>query len=838
MTNMTSRCLAAFLVVALLHVLGQIGVAAEQNNVSRMGLSSILYTNQTLVSPNGVFELGFYFLSGSTDFSNYTLAVWYTSPIRTSVWMADRNLKVSHFAYLQLSSDGRLVVSDPYFETSQVVWASTTQNLNVIGAYLLDTGNLVLLDNRNSTVWQSFDTPTNTLLPGQKYFSNASRKLQSWKTAEDWGEGRYICTWDNNNQFMFVWNMTNTGTYTDWPTNWKDYPQGYPIIRIPHTDYAYVDTLGGLNLVYSRTNVTTLILNSTGINDPALRRVTLDPDGGLRIYKWTLGQSSTWSVEADIVRDPCSDVYGVCGPYGICIPVTITHADMIICNCPEGYELIDPADRFQGCKPIVPLLSSQCSSIDSVEFASLVSIDYPVVDSAGGESLNFSTCTQKCGEGCQCNGFVYSYLLQKCWLKTGPLWNGRYHNASVGSGDRNSYLKVSALPQVTPAPAPAPAPTQPPLSLQQKRKSSKLLLAFASSLGFIFVLLIVFFSLVRRRKKLRQMALETKFETLRSSPVLKFTYSELKAATKNFREEIGKGAFGSVFKGEVGQAKYSVAVKRLEKLNTAGEKGLLSEVMTIGSIHHVNLVRLHGYCAEGTQRLLVYEYVELGSLDKFIFRRQQTSIILEWRIRFQIVVETARALMYLHEDCRKYRIIHRDIKPQNILLDKFFHVKLADFGLARLMNREHTRTMTSHGAGTLGYLAPECSFEHAPLTPKIDVFSYGMVVLEIIGGRRNFIYNFPQDPAGYFPAWAWEKMESGDYAEIVDPCLGADFDMIQVELLVQVAFWCINENPEARPSMALVHRMLQGLVHVDHPVPKPSYLLNWVRTANSTRNDE
>ncbi|KAJ7559613.1 hypothetical protein O6H91_04G093300 [Diphasiastrum complanatum] len=685
----------------------------------------------------------------------------------------------------------------------------------------------------NSIVWQSFDTPTDTLLPGQKYFFNASRKLRSRNGANDWREGRYLCTWDNNSHFNLAWNLSN-GPETDRPTYWSQYPQGLDILtyRIIATDYAYVDSLGSLYLVNSTTNSSYLILTSTKILGP-LRRVTLDREGTLRIYKWQLGQSSNWSVEADNIQDPCT-VKGVCGPYAICSPSSTALSDMIQCKCPHGFESIDSENSFQGCKRIDKPLLTQCNRNKSVELVPLISIDYPFGD-YNQSQLSFNTCRQNCLEDCHCDGMVYSFYLQTCWLKGGPLWNGYSLSVDAVRNDRKFYLKIfGILPPIL-------APTLAPLRAHQKPASRKVLILASSLgtiLGFIFLLLIVFSYVTLRRRKLRNMTIETKLERLRSSPVLQFTYSELKAATKNFREEIGRGGFGSVFKGEIGHSgKYAVAVKRLEKLNPAAEKGFLTEVMTIGSIHHVNLVALHGYCAEGSRRLLVYEYVELGSLDRFLFQSQKAPI-LEWRSRFQIVVETARALMYLHEDCRDYRIIHRDVKPQNILLDKSFHVKLADFGLARLMIREHTRTMTLHGGGTPGYLAPECSFEHSPLTPKIDVFSYGMVVLEIVGGRRNFIYNFPDDPAAYFPAWAIEKMESGAYSEVVDPLLGSDFDMSQIELLVQVAFWCINEKPEVRPSMGLVLMMLEGLVPVEKPIPRPGYLLDWSTVARSQRNKE
>ncbi|KAJ7297251.1 hypothetical protein O6H91_Y070000 [Diphasiastrum complanatum] len=150
------------------------------------------------------------------------------------------------------------------------------------------------------------------------------------------------------------------------------------------------------------------------------------------------------------------------------------------------------------------------------------------------------------------------------------------------------------------------------------------------------------------------------------------------------------------------------------------------------------------------------------------------------------------------------------------------------------MNREHTRIMTRHG-GTIGYLAPECSLEHSPITPKIDVFSYGMVLLEIVGGRKNYISEYPETLKNYFPAWAMEKMKSGASPEIVDPSLGGDFDISQVELLVQIAFWCINDRPEVRPSMGLVLRMLERLVPVDQPVPRPNYFDD---ISGSQREDE
>ncbi|CAN1751364.1 G-type lectin S-receptor-like serine/threonine-protein kinase At5g24080, partial [Linum perenne] len=207
------------------------------------------------------------------------------------------------------------------------------------------------------------------------------------------------------------------------------------------------------------------------------------------------------------------------------------------------------------------------------------------------------------------------------------------------------------------------------------------------------------------------------------------------------------GGFGSVYKGSLGDGTL-VAVKKLDKVLPHGEKEFITEVNTIGSMHHMNLVRLCGYCSEGPQRLLVYEFMKNGSLDKWIF----PSFVLDWPTRFSIAIATAQGIAYFHEQCRN-RIIHCDIKPENILLDENFCPKVSDFGLAKLMGREHSHVVTMV-RGTRGYLAPEW-VSNRPITVKADVYSYGMLLLEIIGGRRNLDMSLDADDF-FFPGWAFK----------------------------------------------------------------------------------
>jgi serine/threonine protein kinase len=215
--------------------------------------------------------------------------------------------------------------------------------------------------------------------------------------------------------------------------------------------------------------------------------------------------------------------------------------------------------------------------------------------------------------------------------------------------------------------------------------------------------------------------------------IIAFRYNDLVCATKSFSEKLGGGAFGSVYKGVISHSKSTIAVKKLDGASQ-GEKQFRAEVSSIGLIQHLNLVKLIGFCCEGDHGLLVYEHMLNGSLDGHLFKKSNNAAVLSWNTRYQIGLGVARGLSYLHQSCHKC-IIHCDIKPENILLDASFVPKVADFGLATFVGRDFSRILTSF-RGTVGYIAPEW-LSGVPITPKIDVYSFGMVLLEIISGRRN-----------------------------------------------------------------------------------------------------
>ncbi|KAI5675223.1 hypothetical protein M9H77_06173 [Catharanthus roseus] len=294
-----------------------------------------------------------------------------------------------------------------------------------------------------------------------------------------------------------------------------------------------------------------------------------------------------------------------------------------------------------------------------------------------------------------------------------------------------------------------------------------------------------------------------------------FSYKELEEATNRFKEEIGRGSFGIVYKGLVKNGSRTVAVKKLDRVAQDTEKEFRAEVKSIGQTHHKNLVRLLGFCDEGQHRLLVYEYMSNGTLSSLIFGNSKPS----WGLRTQIAVAIARGLAYLHEECSN-QIIHCDIKPQNILLDEYYNARISDFGLAKLLAFNQSRTHTNI-RGTKGYVAPEW-FRSSQVTSKVDVYSFGVMLLEIISCRR--CVGEAEIEEGENPIlnhWVWDCFQQGRLDRLVEDDFEALNDMKKLERYVKVGIWCIQEDSSLRPIMRKVCQMLEGVVEVLKP-PSPS----------------
>ncbi|WCJ29698.1 Protein kinase superfamily protein [Euphorbia peplus] len=326
----------------------------------------------------------------------------------------------------------------------------------------------------------------------------------------------------------------------------------------------------------------------------------------------------------------------------------------------------------------------------------------------------------------------------------------------------------------------------------------------------------------------RELRIEYSFLRKVAGVPTKFRFKELEEATENFKFLIGQGASASVFKGTLSDGTY-VAIKRINK-EERGEKEFRSEVAAIASVQHVHLLRLLGYCiVPNGPRFLVYEFIPNGSLDYWIFppnrnRNPNPNLAggcLPWESRYRIAIDVAKALSYLHHDCRS-TVLHLDVKPENILIDENHRAIVADFGLSKLLGKDESRVLTNV-RGTRGYLAPEWLLELG-VSEKSDVYSYGMVIFEMIGGQRNVSLIQKNKEKGkkswqYFPRIVNQKMKEGKLMEIVDERMieMGGIEEKEVLKLVKIGFWCIQERPRLRPTMARVVEMLEGRVSVEDP---------------------
>ena len=300
------------------------------------------------------------------------------------------------------------------------------------------------------------------------------------------------------------------------------------------------------------------------------------------------------------------------------------------------------------------------------------------------------------------------------------------------------------------------------------------------------------------------------------SIVLKrYTYSDVKKLTNSLKEKIGQGGYGGVYKGQLPDGRI-VAVKVLKESKGNGEE-FINEVASISRTSHVNVVSLLGFCYERNKRALVYEFMSNGSLDKFIYDKRNCH--LDMNTMFQIAVGIARGLEYLHRGCRT-RILHFDIKPHNILLDEDLCPKISDFGLAKLCKIKESIVSMTGMRGTIGYIAPEVfNRNFGGVSHKSDVYSYGMLVLEMIGGRKNFDGGASHTSEIYFPHWAYSKLE-------LDESFGALGEIMEggedtMKKMILVSLWCIQTNPSDRPSMSKVIEMLEGTLQSLQLPPKP-----------------
>lgn len=299
---------------------------------------------------------------------------------------------------------------------------------------------------------------------------------------------------------------------------------------------------------------------------------------------------------------------------------------------------------------------------------------------------------------------------------------------------------------------------------------------------------------------------------------VRYSYSDIRKITRGFKDELGKGGFGTVYKGKLRSGRFA-AIKLLGKSKANGQD-FINEVATIGRIHHTNVVQLIGFCAEGSKRALVYDFMPNGSLDSHLFS-QEGSISLSWQKLHQISLGVACGIDYLHLGC-DMQILHFDIKPHNILLDENFTPKVSDFGLARLYPTNGSITSLTAARGTIGYMAPELFYKNiGRVSYKADVYSFGMLLLEMAGKRKNLNALAENSSQIYWPYWVHDQVSDGKAIEIGDDATEEESKI--VKKMIMVGLWCIQMKPMDRPTMKNVVEMLEGDLENLQLPPKPVF---------------
>ncbi|KAK8312453.1 hypothetical protein V6Z12_D01G043200 [Gossypium hirsutum] len=336
--------------------------------------------------------------------------------------------------------------------------------------------------------------------------------------------------------------------------------------------------------------------------------------------------------------------------------------------------------------------------------------------------------------------------------------------------------------------------------------------------GIIFLLALVTYKWRRRHLSMDD-TIEEFLQSQNNLVPIRYSYKEIKKMTKSFKDKLGEGGYGSVFKGKL-RSGHHVAVKLLGKSKGNGQD-FINEVASIGRIHHANVAKLIGFCVEGSKQALVYDFMSNGSLDKIIFTEENKNT-LGWKKMFDIVLGVAQGIHYLHQGC-DMQILHFDIKPHNILLDENLNPKVSDFGLAKLYSVDDSIVSLTAARGTIGYIAPELVYKNlGGISYKADVYSFGMLLMEIVGRRKNVNAFADHTSQIYFPSWIYDRLDEGEDLELGDV---SDDEKAMVKKMVITAFWCIQLLPFDRPSMSKVLKMLESDVELLEMPSKPFHQL-------------
>ncbi|KAE8733593.1 G-type lectin S-receptor-like serine/threonine-protein kinase [Hibiscus syriacus] len=763
--------------------------------VDTLNATEILKDGDTIVSAGGRFELGFFSPSNSTK--NKYLGIWYKQiPLKTAVWVANRESPLNDSsAVLKLTSQGILILQ---IHNGTTIWRSNiSRPARNPSAKLFDSGNLVVKDenerNPENFLWQSFDYPCDTLLQGMKLgrdlVRGLDRPLSSWRTPDDPAPGNFTYRFEVGGFPELILREGSVIRFRPGPWNG---------IRFSGTPELKPNKFFTVSVVINDKEVyDTYVLHNSSV----LSRMVLSHDGLWERLTWT-DRTQSWQVFVTVQMDPC-DSYGLCGAYGSC-----NASNSVKCSCLKGFvpkfqKDWDTQNWSHGC---VRRTTLNCSSDRFLKYSNVKLPDSR--QSWFSYSINLDECKNLCTRNCSCT--AYSNLDIRDGGSGCMLWFVDLVDIQQFSENgQDLYLRMAASE----------------LESTKSKDKERIWVAFISMLSaavLIFGLTLILYIWRKRRHEnpglttstfIPESGLGVKNQN-EEFELTSFDLATIVLATDNFsiKNKLGQGGFGSVYKGLLKDGR-EIAVKRLLRSSGGGLEEFKNEVMHIAKLQHRNLVKLLGCCIHADEKILIYEFMPNKSLDFFISDETQSKP-LDWPTRYNIINGIARGLLYLHQDSRQ-RIIHRDLKAGNVLLDYEMNPKISDFGLARSFGEKETEANTKKVVGTYGYMAPEYAIDGL-YSIKSDVFSYGVLVLEIVTGKRNRGFCHPDHHLNLL-GHAWRLFGEGKSMELMASTARETCNPSEMLRSIHVGLLCVQQSPEDRPNMASVVLMLgsQG------PLPNP-----------------
>ncbi|KAJ8549673.1 hypothetical protein K7X08_033380 [Anisodus acutangulus] len=767
------------------------------SSIDTISFNHSLKDGDLLISSGKSFTLGFF---GNSPGKRY-VGIWYKNvPEQTVVWVANRDSPINGTSgILTIDSTGNLVILDA--KTRVSAWrtnvsSTTKRSADSYTAKLWDSGNFVLFQDSKTDVieWQSFDYPTNTLLPSMKYGidkrTGLNRFLTSWKSLNDPGTGEYRYTMElNGTPQVFLYKSSSriwrTGSWTG--HGWSGVPEMSPRFIF---SLSYVDNDTEVSLTYGMHDtsiISRMVLNESGI----LNRVT-----------WQEGEQK-WVQFWSAVKDPC-DNYEHCGVFSNC---NLFNLGEFECSCLPGYE---PKlsrqwylrDGSHGC--LRKKDEKVCNSGEG--FFKLNHVKIPDTSTAQmNKNMGLEECEEFCLKNCSCTAYASANISaggSGCITWYGDLRDIKQFT----DGAQDFFVRVSAsdLAQLS-------------KNSNSHNRKRVIEILVGSAAAITLALSSVYCLVINKRrndkKRSKSLASYEGMDESEHAEISIFDLSTITNATENFSDanKLGTGGFGSVYKGHLKDGQV-IAVKRLSKTSGQGTQEFKNEVTLIAKLQHRNLVRLLGCCVQQGEKMLVYEYLPNKSLDSFIFDKTKGSL-LDWGKRFEIIHGIARGMLYLHQDSR-LRIIHRDLKASNVLLDASMQPKVSDFGMARIFGGDQIEANTNRVVGTYGYMSPEYAMV-GHFSAKSDVFSFGVLCLEIITGRKNS--HSDQEQSKHIVGYVWDSWKDEKALDVVDPLLGDSYKACEVLKCIHIGLLCVQSFANDRPTMSELVFMLCNETNIPFP---------------------